>query len=346
MSLGAKISAVDGAPPALAFPIRPRLVAHPPSCLCRRQDLQQHGRGLLDHHPPELGVDHGAHAPGRRRVARCAARPRCPNTPAIGRSPPTPCLCRSLRVLAQVPGSAAAPAPPCPLAGAHASPRAQYTAENLCEEGIHEVAQKRFVLVAADHPIISAISENADKLQVRNSIRLLRTLRNSILTLASPPLQMGEIAMMRTLAAKLGPTRRHSRSRHACSQPRASSKSRKVRRSSTSSSHARASDSSVSDIPRSRFRPLRVDPPARQDPSASRLQPRPATPSARPHRPLPPRAEVESQIKGARPTRSALPALALHLTEPLPPAQSATCLARRSRWRRRSTRLGRRRGAS
>ena len=71
-----------------------------------------------------------------------------------------------------------------------------YTAENLCEEGIHEVAQKRFVLVAADHPIISAISENADKLQVRNSIRLLRTLRNSILTLASPPLQMGEIAMM------------------------------------------------------------------------------------------------------------------------------------------------------
>jgi len=41
-----------------------------------------------------------------------------------------------------------------------------YTAENLCEEGIHEVAQKRFVLVAADHPIISAISENADKLQM------------------------------------------------------------------------------------------------------------------------------------------------------------------------------------
>ena len=42
---------------------------------------------------------------------------------------------------------------------------------------------------------------------------------------------------------------------------------------------------------------LRVDPPACEDSSALRLQPRPATPSAQPHRPLPPRAEVESQIK-------------------------------------------------
>ena len=74
------------------------------------------------------------------------------------------------------------PAPPCPLAGAHASPRAQYTADNLSVEGIHEVAQKRFVLISADHPIISAISENADKLQVRNSIRLLRTLHDAPLS--------------------------------------------------------------------------------------------------------------------------------------------------------------------
>jgi hypothetical protein len=41
-----------------------------------------------------------------------------------------------------------------------------YTAENLAEKGIHEVSQRRFVLVAADHPIVSAISENADKLQM------------------------------------------------------------------------------------------------------------------------------------------------------------------------------------
>jgi len=41
-----------------------------------------------------------------------------------------------------------------------------YTSDNLAEKGIHEVSQRRFVLVAADHPIVSAISENADKLQM------------------------------------------------------------------------------------------------------------------------------------------------------------------------------------
>ena len=41
-----------------------------------------------------------------------------------------------------------------------------YTSDNLSEKGIHEVSQRRFVLVAADHPLVSAISENADKLQV------------------------------------------------------------------------------------------------------------------------------------------------------------------------------------
>jgi len=41
-----------------------------------------------------------------------------------------------------------------------------YTSENLSEKGVHEVSQRRFVLVSADHPIVSAISENADKLQM------------------------------------------------------------------------------------------------------------------------------------------------------------------------------------
>jgi len=41
-----------------------------------------------------------------------------------------------------------------------------YTSENLADKGVHEVSQRRFVLVAADHPIVSAISENADKLQM------------------------------------------------------------------------------------------------------------------------------------------------------------------------------------
>jgi hypothetical protein len=33
---------------------------------------------------------------------------------------------------------------------------------SLAEKGIHEVSQRRFVLVAADHPLVSAISENAE----------------------------------------------------------------------------------------------------------------------------------------------------------------------------------------
>lgn len=41
-----------------------------------------------------------------------------------------------------------------------------YTADNLSEKGIHEVAARRFCLVAADHPLVSAISENAEKLQM------------------------------------------------------------------------------------------------------------------------------------------------------------------------------------
>lgn len=41
-----------------------------------------------------------------------------------------------------------------------------YTSQNLSEKGVHEVSQRRFVLVAHDHPIVSAISENADKLQM------------------------------------------------------------------------------------------------------------------------------------------------------------------------------------
>ena len=41
-----------------------------------------------------------------------------------------------------------------------------YTADNLAEKGIHEVSARRFCLVAADHPLVSAISENAEKLQM------------------------------------------------------------------------------------------------------------------------------------------------------------------------------------
>ena len=41
-----------------------------------------------------------------------------------------------------------------------------YTADNLTEKGIHEVQARRFCLVAADHPLVSAISENAEKLQM------------------------------------------------------------------------------------------------------------------------------------------------------------------------------------
>lgn len=41
-----------------------------------------------------------------------------------------------------------------------------YTSENLATKGVHSVPQRRFTLVAADHPIVTAISENAEKLQL------------------------------------------------------------------------------------------------------------------------------------------------------------------------------------
>lgn len=41
-----------------------------------------------------------------------------------------------------------------------------YTAHNLDKKGVHDVAARRFCLVAADHPLVAAISENAEKLQV------------------------------------------------------------------------------------------------------------------------------------------------------------------------------------
>jgi hypothetical protein len=41
-----------------------------------------------------------------------------------------------------------------------------YTSGNLSDKGVHEVSARRFVLVAADHPLVSAISENAEKLQM------------------------------------------------------------------------------------------------------------------------------------------------------------------------------------
>jgi len=33
-----------------------------------------------------------------------------------------------------------------------------YTSDNLASKGVHEVNARRFVLVSADHPIVSAIS--------------------------------------------------------------------------------------------------------------------------------------------------------------------------------------------
>ena len=41
-----------------------------------------------------------------------------------------------------------------------------YTASNLETNGVHEVAARRFCLVAANHPLVAAISENAERLQL------------------------------------------------------------------------------------------------------------------------------------------------------------------------------------
>ena len=40
-----------------------------------------------------------------------------------------------------------------------------YTASNLETNGVHAVPSRRFVLVSADHPLITAIHENAEQLQ-------------------------------------------------------------------------------------------------------------------------------------------------------------------------------------
>ena len=46
----------------------------------------------------------------------------------------------------------------------------------LCVLQIHEVSARRFCLVAADHPLVSAISENAEKLQMGFVLLLERQL--------------------------------------------------------------------------------------------------------------------------------------------------------------------------
>merc|ERR1711959_499630 len=71
-----------------------------------------------------------------------------------------------------------------------------YTSENLSEKGVHEVNARRFVLVSADHPIVSAISENADKLQVHEVsmmpeglVKISQSLYESILPLVKAQVQ-------------------------------------------------------------------------------------------------------------------------------------------------------------
>jgi len=41
-----------------------------------------------------------------------------------------------------------------------------YTSDNLTEKGVHVVDARKFVLIAADHPVVSALSENAERLQM------------------------------------------------------------------------------------------------------------------------------------------------------------------------------------
>jgi hypothetical protein len=41
-----------------------------------------------------------------------------------------------------------------------------YTSENLDERGVHKVDARRFVLLNADHPMVAAIQENAERMQM------------------------------------------------------------------------------------------------------------------------------------------------------------------------------------
>lgn len=54
----------------------------------------------------------------------------------------------------------------CKLAYEFANKFPGYTAANLCDKNIHQVHARRFCLISADHPIVAAISENAERLQM------------------------------------------------------------------------------------------------------------------------------------------------------------------------------------
>lgn len=54
----------------------------------------------------------------------------------------------------------------CSLAYEFARKFPGYTAQNLTEKGVHTVQSRNFCLINADHPMVSAISENHERLQV------------------------------------------------------------------------------------------------------------------------------------------------------------------------------------
>jgi chorismate-pyruvate lyase len=75
----------------------------------------------------------------------------------------------------------------------------QYTSDNLGGKGIHEVVARKFCLVAADHPLVSAVSlaivdtpEHTTRLARADS-----TLSRLQISENADKLQMGEISMMR-----------------------------------------------------------------------------------------------------------------------------------------------------
>ena len=130
------------------------------------------------HCPPRVRVHPRPRAPGRRRLPCIRIRPQVP------------------RIHGRYAQFNARPRRPCTLPSLCSHLLLPFYTDNLSEKGVHEVNARRFVLVAADHPIVvcwaphtpplprstrclthrshalplcsqSAIQENADKLQVR-----------------------------------------------------------------------------------------------------------------------------------------------------------------------------------
>ncbi len=123
----------------------------------RRLDLLLHGRGLFAHHPPRVAVDPRAQPAGGRRVARCAAATHYQTRPfPMLTHVPLDSQTTAYEFAKKFPGytSTNLSESTChttqPASCVNNYQRSPSVCCRVFVEGVHEVAQRRFVLVAAD----------------------------------------------------------------------------------------------------------------------------------------------------------------------------------------------------